>query len=80
MAGAETTPGWGEALLKKYPGQEAKPGGRLLSEIQDPWGMLVLDPHWSQIQVYEMPIPLWPTELVPGWRTHINTRYKAPAD
>lgn len=76
----ETPPGWGEALLKKFPGQEAKPAGDLLSEIQDPWGMLLLDPHWGQVQVYETPIPLWPAELVPGWRTRINTQYKTPAD
>jgi hypothetical protein len=42
--------------------------------------MVVLDPHWGQVQVYEMPIPLWPAQLEPGWQTHFSTRYKTPAD
>lgn len=42
--------------------------------------MLVLDPHWGQVQVYQTPIPLWPARLEPGWRTHISTHYKTPAD
>jgi hypothetical protein len=48
----------------------------LPSEIQAPWGMILVDPHWSEVQVYETPIPLWPTQLEPGWETHIKTRYK----
>jgi len=73
-------PGWGAALLKKYMGHRDSPAGALPSEIQDPWGMVAVDPHWSQVQVYEMPIPLWPTQLRPGWQTHISTKYKTPAD
>jgi len=46
------------------------------SEYQLPWGMIVVDPHWGQVQVYEKPIPLWPTKLEPGWHAHIDTRYK----
>jgi hypothetical protein len=51
--------------------------GRMLpGEVQDPWGRVVVDPHWNQVQVYETPIPLWPTRLEPGWHTHIVTKYK----
>jgi hypothetical protein len=48
----------------------------LPSEIQEPWGMVLVDPHWSEVQVYETPIPLWPAELAPGWETRIKARYK----
>ncbi len=72
--------GWGSELLRKYVVQPETPSGELPSEIQDPWGMVVLDPHWGQVQVYEMPIPLWPAQLEPGWQTHFSTRYKTPAD
>ena len=72
--------GWGSELLRKYVVQPETPSGELPSEIQDPWGMVVLDPHWGQVQVYEMPIPLWPAQLQPGWQTHFSTRYKTPAD
>jgi hypothetical protein len=71
---------WGVGLLKKYLGHRDSPAGTLPSEIQDPWGMVALDPHWSQIQVYETPIPLWPTQLRPGWRTRITTKYKTPTN
>ncbi|HEY2465259.1 MAG TPA: hypothetical protein VGI32_14470 [Steroidobacteraceae bacterium] len=79
-AHVKAKPGWGAALLKKYTGHKTSPGGTLPSEIQDPWGMVAVDPHWSQVQVYEMPIPLWPTQLEPGWQTHISTNYKTPTD
>jgi len=69
---------WGLALLRKYTGHRDSPAGTLPSEIQDPWGMVAVDPHWSQVQVYETPIPLWPTQLRPGWQTHISTKYKTP--
>ncbi len=73
-------PGWGAALLQKYTGhQQDIPAGSLPSEIQDPWGKVAVDPHWSQVQVYETPIPLWPTVLEPGWVTRISTNYKTPA-
>lgn len=73
-------PKWGSKLLRKYTGHQEIPAGSLPSEIQDPWGMVAVDPHWSQVQVYETPIPLWPAQLEPGWQTHISTNYKTPAD
>jgi hypothetical protein len=71
---------WGAALLRKYTGHREIPAGSLPSEIQDPWGMVAVDPHWSQVQVFETPIPLWPAQLEPGWQAHISTNYKTPSD
>jgi hypothetical protein len=48
----------------------------LPGEVQEPWGEVRVDPHWRQVQVYEQPIPLWPTRLEPGWKYHVNTQYK----
>jgi hypothetical protein len=81
-AGKERPPpnGWGADLLRKYIAEPQAHTGELPSEIQDPWGMVVVDPHWGEVQVYEMPIPLWPVQLEPGWQTHFATRYKTPAD
>ncbi|MGA2843637.1 MAG: hypothetical protein ABSG18_26655 [Steroidobacteraceae bacterium] len=61
--------------IRKY-FDHPRTGGPLPSEVQDPWGMVLVDPHWSQVQVYETPIPLWPTQLQPGWQTHIKSKYK----
>jgi hypothetical protein len=49
----------------------------LPTEIQSSWGMVLVDPHWSRVQVYEPSIPLWPTTLQPGWQTRINAKYKS---
>ena len=49
----------------------------LPSEIQSSWGMVLVDPHWGRVQVYEPPIPLWPTTLQPGWQTRIKAKYKS---
>jgi len=51
----------------------------LPTEIQSPWGMILVDPHWGRAQVYEPAIPLWPTTLQPGWQARINTTYKSEA-
>jgi hypothetical protein len=75
---ANPHPSWGAELLNKYLGTTAATAV-LPSEIQDPWGMLLVDPHWGQPQVYETAVPAWPTTLQPGWRTHIQTYYKTPA-
>jgi hypothetical protein len=67
---------WGSALLRKFTGHRDRPAGTLPGEIQSPWGMVLVDPHWSQLQVYETPIPLWPAQLRPGWGTRVSTHYK----
>ena len=71
---------WGTAWLRKYIPRRELPEGPLPSEIQAPWGQVLVDPHWSQVQVYEAPIPLWPAVLAPGWKTHFSTKYKTPSN
>ncbi len=72
-----TYPSWGASWLQKYMSRD-RPAGPLPSEVQEPWGMVLVDPHWAQLQVYEKPIPLWPTQLRPGWSTTVGTYYKIP--
>lgn len=72
-----TYPSWGARWLEKYIGN-ARSAGPLPAEIQAPWGMVLVDPHWSEVQVYEQPIPLWPRQLRPGWSTTVNTLYITP--
>jgi hypothetical protein len=67
------------AWLRKY-FDHPRVGVALPSEIQGPWGMVLVDPHWSQVQVYESPIPLWPTRLEPGWQVHIRSKYRTSED
>jgi hypothetical protein len=54
-----------------------KPAIVLPTEIQSSWGMVLVDPHWGGVQVYEPSIPLWPTTLQPGWQTQIKAKYKS---
>ncbi len=71
-------PSWGLSLLEKYRARD-KPAGPPPSEIQQPWGMIVVDSHWSELQAYERPLPLWPAQLRPGWSSGtIITRYQTP--
>jgi hypothetical protein len=71
---------WGTGFLRKYMPHRDNATGALPSEIQDSWGMVLVDPHWGQVQVYERAIPLWPTQLQPGWRTRVSTKYKTPSN
>jgi hypothetical protein len=77
-SGKPDDPTWGTAWLRKYLPHRDPPAGPLPSEIQQPWGSVLVDPHWGQVQVYETAIPLWPSQLAVGWKTHINTKYKTP--
>jgi hypothetical protein len=71
-------PSWGSRLLEKY-GTHDRPAGPPPGEVQQPWGMILVDPHWGEVQAYERPLPLWPTELRPGWSSGtIITRYQTP--
>jgi hypothetical protein len=54
-------PSWGPRWSRKY-SDHTRSAGRLPGEVQDPWGMVLVDPHWTQLQVYEKPIPLWPCD------------------
>jgi len=66
---------WGSNWLRKH-SEPSMTSTMLLSEIQDPWGKVLVDPHWTKVQVFESPILLWPAKLQPGWRTDIKTKYK----
>ena len=70
-------PSWGAAWRQKYMGHDGR-ADPLPGEIHKPWGMVLIDPHWSELQAYEEPIPLWPTQLRPGWSTTVGTYYKIP--
>ncbi len=50
--------------------------GPLPDEIQEPWGYVLQDPHWSPPQRFLQPIPLWPEQLVPGWSGFYRNRYQ----
>jgi hypothetical protein len=71
---------WGSSWLSKYVPHPDSPDAALPSEIQQPWGSVLVDPHWSQVQVYETPIPLWPIQLRPDWKYHVLTKYKTPGN
>jgi hypothetical protein len=72
---------WGTEFLRKYIGhRDNATAGPLPSEIQGPWGMVLVDPHWGQVQVYQTPVPAWPAQLRPGWQTHLVTKYKTPSN
>jgi hypothetical protein len=72
-----TYPDWGSSWWQKYLGHE-RSVGPFPNEIQEPWGMVLVDPHWAELQAYEKPIPLWPKQLRPGWSTTVSTYYKIP--
>jgi hypothetical protein len=75
-ARADTGPSsWGAKWLRPFERAASRPSS-LPSEVHEPWGMIIVDPHWDLVQVYKRPIPLWPTQLRPGWRSLVNTRYK----
>ena len=50
--------------------------GPLPDEIQEPWGYILQDPHWSPPQKFQQALPLWPEQLVPGWSGFYRTRYQ----
>lgn len=68
---------WDPFSLMKHP-RRAVPARQLPSEIQKPWGMVVIDPHWSETLAFQKAIPLWPTVLRAGWSTQVRTDYLTP--
>ncbi|QWE23994.1 hypothetical protein FD977_06870 [Polynucleobacter sp. AP-Elch-400A-B2] len=50
--------------------------GRLPDEIQQPWGFILQDPHWSPPQKFLQAMPLWPEQLVSGWSGFYRNRYQ----
>jgi hypothetical protein len=72
-----TFPTWGDSWWQEYMGNETGVAPAP-TEVQKPWGMIVIDPHWSEPQAFEKAIPLWPSQLVPGWSTTVGTYYRNP--
>jgi hypothetical protein len=70
-------PSWGAGWWQEYMGTDTHVV-RTPTEVQRPWGMIVVDPHWSELQAFENAIPLWPTQLRPGWSTTMRTQYMIP--
>jgi hypothetical protein len=70
-------PSWGERWWQEYMGNETAIAHAAV-EVQKPWGMIVIDPHWSELQAFEKAIPLWPAQLRPGWSATVATRYMIP--
>jgi len=70
-------PSWGERWWHEFMGTDTNTA-LAPTEVQKPWGMIVVDPHWSELQAFEKAIPLWPTQLRPGWSTTVNTQYMIP--
>ncbi len=56
--------------------REGKKLGKLPDEIQEPWGMILQDPHWIPPQRFTKAVPLWPQEMKPGWSGFYRTRYQ----
>jgi hypothetical protein len=73
-----TFPSWGDSWWQEYLGDETGVAPAP-TEVQKPWGMIVIDPHWAELQAFEKPIPLWPSQLVPGWSATVATYYKTPS-
>jgi hypothetical protein len=67
---------WGMGWLRRYIRRD-RPDGPLPGEVQAPWGRILVDPHWGHVQAYEAPLPLWPSELRPGWKTRVRSQYKS---
>ncbi len=68
---------WGPRWWQEFMGSDTN-DARTPTEVQKPWGMIVVDPHWSELQAFEKAIPLWPTQLRPGWSTTVSTQYMIP--
>jgi hypothetical protein len=60
-----TYPSWGTAWWQKHMGHD-RPAGPRPSEIQEPWGMVLVDPHWSQLQSYQEP-NIWFAPEIGRW-------------
>jgi hypothetical protein len=70
-------PSWGDSWWHKYMSANVNRTGYAI-EIHRPWGMVVVDAHWGELQSFENAIPLWPLQLRPGWRITVPTYYMIP--
>lgn len=72
-----SVPSWGEKWWRENMFPDTAPVGGPI-EIHRPWGMVVVDSHWAEMQSFEKAIPIWPSELRPGWSRVVSTHYKTP--
>ena len=63
----------GEQVRIQRSGAKAGP---LPDEIQSPWGYVIQDPHWNPPQLFTKPVPLWPEQLLVGWKLFDRTSYQ----
>ena len=66
---------WDPLSFAKRSNKNATPRP-LPSEVQQPWGLVIIDPHWKDVQMFKDPVPLWPSELRPGWSGRFHTEYR----
>lgn len=50
-------------------------GSPLASEIQEPYGMVISDPHWGKVLNFSPSIPLWPQEMSGTWNKQVFSKY-----
>jgi hypothetical protein len=50
-------------------------GSLLPSEIQEPYGMVISDPHWGKVLNFNPAIPLWPEKMSSNWNKQVFSKY-----
>jgi hypothetical protein len=50
-------------------------GSLLPSEIQEPYGMVISDPHWDKVLNFNPAIPLWPEKMSSNWNKQVFSKY-----
>jgi len=73
---SEGVPGQEDAIAKKWYQHAPRPPHELPPEVQQPWGQVLVDPHWDLVQAYATAIPLWPPELQAEGRQVFNVTYQ----
>ena len=57
--------------------RQSAQGVQLASEIHSHWGLVKQDPYWDNLQTYDEPLAIWPTDLSLGVTQSINTNYQS---
>jgi len=50
-------------------------GSPLPSEIQGPYGMVIMDSHWGKVLNFNPAIPLWPEKMSSSWNKEVFSKY-----
>lgn len=56
--------------------RQSASGAALPEERHAAWGQLWRDAAWDYPMTFEEPVPLWPTELMPGAKSAVTTHYR----